>query len=219
MKPIMYIGAVLALTSPAAAQEFTGGELGFEYNQLLDDGSFDGTNYFAGVEVGITRSFSFGLNLSQLDFQDDTSTATLHGIYHMNDTTSFGAFYSAKEDDVRIIGVEGGIEIWGGDIGGFIGQLSDGTDDAIVFGLDSNTPIGNSAFSVFTDFDIAADDDIAASTNEIGVGYTINGGPEVFVQYGRADVSASGVSGSTDYIGFGAQIQFGAERGTTFDVR
>ena len=219
MKPIMFIGAVLALTTPASAQQFTGGELGFEYNQLLDDGSFDGTNYYAGVEVGITRDFSFGLNLSQLDFEADTSTATLHGIYHLNDTTSFGLFYSASEGDTSTVGLEGGIEIWGGDIGGYLGQISVDEEDALIFGLDSNNPIGNSAFSVFTDFDIVADDDVALSTNEIGLEYTINGGADVYIQYGRADLATGAGSGSTDYIGFGAQIQFGAERGTTFDVR
>jgi len=191
MKRISTVCAVIALATPAVAQEFTGGELGFEYNQLTDNGDLDGANYYAGLEIAFNRQFSVGVNLSQLDFVIEQTSATVHGIYHLNDITSLGAFYAAGENDLRTIGVEGGIEILGGDVGAYLGQLSDGSDDAFVFGLDSNTPLGGSDFSLFTDFYLVGDSDLAVSTSEIGVSYTISGGPDLFVQVGQVEAAAA----------------------------
>lgn len=218
MKIILSTAALIAASTPVVAQQFTGGELGFEYNQLLDDGEVDGTNYYAGAEIGFTRDFSIGVNVANLDFTGEDTRATLHGIYHLNDVSSVGLFVAGGDNDTRSYGIEGGMELFGGDIGGYIGQISLDDEDALAIGLSSNTPIGAN-FSFFTDFDIVADEAVAVSTNEIGFEYTIAGGPDLFAQYGRIDLDTTAGDGSTDYIGVGARIEFGAGRGTTFEGR
>lgn len=218
MKIFLKTAALIAAASPVFAQEFTGGELGFEYNQLTDDGEIDGTNYYAGAEVAFSRDFSIGLNVANLDFVGEDTRATLHGIYHLNDTSSVGLFVAGGDNDTTSVGVEGGMELFGGDIGGYIGQISLDDESALAIGLSSNTPIGAN-FTFFTDFDIVADEQVAVSTNEIGIEYNIAGGPDLFAQYGRIDLDTTGGDGSTDYFGVGARIEFGAERGTTFEAR
>ena len=218
MKIILSAAAMIAAASPLMAQQFTGGELGFEYNQLLDDGDIDGTNYYAGAEMGFTRDVSVGVNIVNLDFSGEDTRATLHGIYHLNEMSSVGLFVAGGDSDTKSYGIEGGMELFGGDIGGYIGQISNDDDEALIVGLSSNTPIG-AGFTFFTDFDIVADDAVAVSTNEIGVEYTIAGGPDLFAQVGRIDLDTTAGDGSTDYIGVGARIEFGAARGTTFEGR
>ena len=160
MKILLSTAAFAVVAAPVFAQEFTGGELGFEYNQLIDNDEIDGTNYYAGAEMAFNRDFSVGFNIANLDFSGEDTSATLHGIYHMNDTTSLGVFVAGGDNDTTSYGIEGGTELFGGDIGGYIGQIQVDDEDALIFGLSSNTPLGAS-FTVFTDFDIVADEDVA----------------------------------------------------------
>lgn len=218
MRTFLSTAALIAVASPVFAQEFTGGELGFEYNQLLDDGEIDGTNYYAGAEVAFSRDFSVGVNAANLDFTGEDTRATLHGIYHLNDAVSLGVFVAGGDNDTTSLGVEGGMELFGGDIGGYIGQISVEDEDAFTIGLSSNTPIGAN-FTFFTDFDIVADEQVAVSTNEIGIEYNIANGPDLYAQYGRINLDTTTGDGSTDFFGVGARIEFGAGRGTTFEAR
>lgn len=218
MRNLLPIVALLTATTPAFAQQFTGGELGVEYNQLSDSSSVDGTLYHGGVEVAFNRDFSFSLNLESQNFPGDFNVATVHGIYHLSEETSVGLFYSASDEDFTNFGIEGGIEIWDGDIGGYIGQVDVDGETAVIFGLSSNNPIGAN-FSLFSDLDLVADSDIAVSTQEYGVEYNIPGGADIYAQYGIVEAFTAAGSGSTDYFGIGARIQFGAERGTTFETR
>lgn len=219
MKLPTAVAALLCSVSPLAAQEFTGGELGFEYNQSFDDSDVDGTSYFAGAEMAINREFSFGVDLADIDGADVSTQATFHGIYHLSDAASVGAFYSYKDEDAATYGIEGGIEIWGGDVSGYVGRISVDDESAFIIGFDSSNPIADSNFSLFSDFDLVSDDEVAITTNEIGVEYNIPQGADIYALYGQASAFADGGSGSTDYFGVGARIRFGAERGTTFEAR
>lgn len=219
MRLLTFSAALVCSVSPLAAQQFTGGELGFEYNQSFEDSDVDGTSYFAGVEMAVNREFSIGLDLADIDGADVSTQATLHGMYHLNDQSTVGAFYTYKDEDASLFGIEGGIEIWGGDISGHIGRLSVDDETAFVFGLDSRNPISDSSFSLFSDFDLVSDDEVAISTNELGVEYNFPAGADVYALYGQASAFADGGSDSTDYFGVGARIRFGAERGTTFSAR
>jgi hypothetical protein len=211
--------ATLLVASPAVAQQFTGGELGVEYNSLLDADDVDGTSYFAGAELSFNREFAVAVDVSNIEaVGENGNDVTLHGIYHLNDNASMGLFYSRDNDDAAKIGIEGGIEFMGGDISAYVGQLQIDDETALVVGFSSDTPIYQN-ISVFTDFDIVGDDSLAISTNEIGVEYAFDQGPEVYAQFGRFNVEAGGVSADQDYVGIGARIKFGAARGTTFEAR
>ena len=223
-KNTMILAAALAVVSSGAmAQEFTGGELGVEYNTFIDGIDLDGTSYYAAVEIGIGQQFGFALDANQVDVGDSTSDArfTAHAIYHLGATSSVGLFYAqspSADVDNAGFGLEGGVAFMGGDVGGYIGSQEVGSEDVFILGLDSNTPVSEN-FIVFSDFDIVADNDVGASTSELGLIYEIDNGPELYAQVGRFTVRADGDSASETYIGVGARITFGAARGTTFEGR
>jgi len=217
--PFAALGVLLSAI-PAAAQEFTGGELSLEYNFDADNSGSNSTSYSGGVEFAFGREYAIGVSVAGVNLGDDdqASSMTLHGLYHLSSTATVGAFYSQGEDDASAFGVQGGTVFGSGEIGGYIGQRSFGDTDVIAFGLESRTPFMDQ-FVFFTDFDLVADNDAGVSTNELGVTYTFDQGPEAFVQVGQATAYANGSSVSDEYIGFGARISFGAKRGTTFDAR
>ncbi len=210
----------LALVSPAMAQEFSGGELGIEFNAFASDTDVNGTSYSGGVEFSFGREYAIAVTAENFGFGGDTSTnnVTLHGIYHMNQRASLGLFYSQNENNVEGYGFEGGTSFAGTDIGGYIGQKSFEGEDVVIVGLESRTPI-NDQITFFTDFDIVGDDEIAGSTSELGVSYLFDAGPEAYVQVGSASAFTEFGNESEAYIGVGAKISFGAARGTTFDTR
>ncbi len=225
----MFYKAAIAATvlsvvsTPLFAQEFVGGELGIEYNRSVDDGDVDGVSYNAAAEMGINRNIGFGLDVDKFDVSGGGSDPrlTLHGIYHVNERASVGAFYAQSPGvdlDNASFGIEGGMALWGGDVGAYLGQQQVGDEDVMIFGLSSKTPISGQ-FAAFTDFDLVGDSDVALSTSEIGVTYQMQNGPEFYGQYGRATGTVGSASASADYFGLGARITFGAARGTTFEGR
>lgn len=214
---------IAAASTPAFAQQFTGGELGIEYNTFLDDTDIDGVSYNAAAEMAVTREFGLAFDVDKFDIGDSGSDPrlTLHGIYHLSGSASVGAFYAQSpgaDFDNASYGIEGGTAFMRGDIGGYIGMQEAGDGEVFIFGMSSKTPVGGS-FSVFTDFDLVADDTLAASTNEVGVTYQMTNGPEFYGQVGQVSASTGGASASETYIGLGARITFGAARGTTFEGR
>lgn len=225
----MFYKAAIAATvltvagTPAFAQEFTGGELGIEYNTFVDNFDIDGVSYNGAAEIAFTRDIGFGLDVDKFDIGEGGSDPriTLHGIYHLSETASVGAFYAQSpgvDIDNASYGIEGGTAFLGGDVGGYIGMQDVGDVDVVIFGLDSKTPI-TEKFSAFTDFDLVADTNVAVSTSELGISYQMQNGPEFYGQYGSLSAATGGGSASTDYIGIGARITFGATRGTTFEGR
>jgi hypothetical protein len=210
----------LGLASPTIAQEFSGGELGVEFNAFADDTDVNGTSYSGGVEFSFGREYAIAVTAENFGFggESTTNNVTLHGIYHLNQGASLGLFYSQNENNIEGYGFEGGTNFGGTDIGGYIGQKSFDGEDVVIAGLESRTPI-NSQITFFTDFDIVGDDDVAGSTSELGVSYLFDAGPEAYVQVGSASAFTDFGSASEAYIGVGAKISFGAARGTTFDTR
>ena len=74
------------LSTAFGAQEFVGGTLELEYT------SFDGadvTSYNGEVEFAINRQFGVELDWNGASSDSEpASSATLHGIYHMSNTSS-----------------------------------------------------------------------------------------------------------------------------------
>lgn len=220
VKSVVTALIALASVSPVIAQEFSGGEIGLEYNAFTNDSDINGASYSGGVEFSFGREYAIAITAENVGFGGDNTpnNVTLHGIYHMNQGASVGLFYSQNENDVEGYGLQGGTNFGGTDVGGYIGQKSFSGESVVVLGLESRTPY-NEQITFFTDFDVVGDEDVAGSTSEVGVTYLFDAGPEAYVQVGRASAFTDFGSDSETYIGVGAKISFGAARGTTFDTR
>lgn len=218
--------ALLAVVgSGAMAQGITGGSIGVEVTQPTDFDEFVGTNYFGAIEYGINRQFAVSADVSSYRFDSldqDATSATLHGVYHLSDTASLGLFYGQDklEDDssINIYGVEGGTEFMGGQVEGYVG-MADNESDTMIYGVDGNYAFtesislkGGAAFS-------DSGDDGSASTISVGAEYTITGGPSLYAEVGNVNVERGVIDESETFVGIGARINFGTARGTTFGQR
>lgn len=211
--------ALMALASPVLAQGFTGGELTIDAYAFSEGDDPTGTNYSGALEYSVNRSISVAGAISVYDFSlldESVTNVTLHGIYHLSDEASVGAFVgneSSGDDDVSFYGIEGGYETGQFEVEGYIAAY-DNDDDSTVLGLsgayqfnDTISGIANIGFGSIGDQDY--------TRLSAGAEYEFIAGPSVYAEIG----SISSDEVDSTFIGLGASIQFGAERGTTFDRR
>lgn len=220
-----FAAAVIAVVgSPVLAQGISGGQLGIEYSAPTDGSDFGGTTYSGGLEYAISRQFAVGVDISGYkpdNIDTDFTSATLHGIYHLSDTASAGVFFGrdfVDNADANIYGIEGGTEFMGGTVGGYIGKSDGDAADATLFGVDGAYALSN-GFSVIGDFDRISVDDTAISQISLGAEYGMNAGPSFYAKVGNVSADDNGTTESQTFFTIGAQVAFGAGRGTTFDQR
>lgn len=216
--------ALCVLSAPVAAQ-VTGGSLDIEYDFPTDGGDLGGTTYSGAIEYGFTRDFSVSLDIAgyRLDnINTDATNVTVHGIYHLDDLTSFGAFIGsdATEDSDRqsLYGIEAGTEFGTAEVEAYVAAFDGENEDATLFGADGKYDFGN-GFSAIASYGLATSDDIDLSRLALGAEYEIAGGPQFYAEIGTVDADGFGVTAEETFIGLGARVAFGAERGTTFGQR
>ncbi len=223
-KTAVCAAAFSALSTFAFGQGFTGGQLSIEYNAPTSGDDFGGTTYSGGLEYSINRQFAVAVDASSYRLDNINTTAssfTLHGIYHLSESASVGAFAgqdSASDSNVMLYGIEGGTEFSGGVIGGYFALSNGDSDDATMFGLDASYAL-NEAFTIVGDLDVTSLDDDTATNISVGAEYQMPRGPKFYGHIGSLNADGNGVGGNETYVGLGARIEFGAARGTTFDQR
>jgi hypothetical protein len=219
------IAAVLlaAVSAPASAQ-VTGGSLGIEYSAPTDGGDFGGTAYYGAIEYAFNRDISVAADLSgyRLDnINTDASSLTLHGIYHIDETLSVGAFYGVdrvNEGNVALYGLEGGTEFMGGQVEGYLGRVDGTLSTATIVGVDGLYGLSN-GFSLTGSVDLSRQDDTDISRFALGTQYDMQDGPQFFAEIGSVSAENGGIAADDTFIGVGARVAIGANRGTTFDPR
>lgn len=153
--------------------------------------------------------------------EDNGTSLTLHGIYHLSDSASAGVFVgadSANGTGNPVYGIEAGSEILEGHVEGYVGLL-DSDNAATLFGISGEYDVIN-GFAAIGSFDLSSSDDgDGVNRFAIGTEYTMVNGPLFFAEVGQTNLDTSGVSSSATFIGVGAKVAFGAGRGTTFGPR
>lgn len=215
---------VLMVASPAVAQ-VTGGSLDIEYDFPTDGGDLGGTTYSGAIEYSITRDFAVSLDIAgyRLDNLDtDATSLTLHGVYHMDEMTSFGAFVGsdAIEDSDRetLFGLEAGTEFGAAEFESYLGALDGEGETVTLAGVDGKYDFGN-GLSAIGSAGLASADDIDITRFAVGAEYEVVGGPQFYAEIGNVSAEADGIDADETFIGLGARVAFGAERGTTFGQR
>ena len=218
--------------SPALAQGFTGAEVNLEYQTFSqDDVESDAMTFSAGVEFGITRAISVGADFSVYNpgeeegaaDESNPSSVTLHGMYHLNDSATVGAFYGRDTiDDLELdyYGIEAGYETVNFEIGGYLGTGEENGEEFALLGMDAAYYFG--AFAVTGAISSAGTDGLTAATVELGGRYSFNETFDLYAELGSIGVDFSGdaeVDEEASYIGLGVTMTVGADRGTTFGPR
>jgi hypothetical protein len=224
MNKLSFIAALsfAAFSQSAVAGEVTGGAIGFDYSAFSDDSvvTIDKQTLWGSVEYGFSRDFSVQGDLAFAKFGAtdlDANNVTLHGIYHLDDATSFGAFIGrdkVESEGLTFYGAEAGSEFGAFDGEAYLAYADDSGEDGTLFGL-SGMYNATEAFGFGMDYyrlDVGSDDiSTVALTTEYRMERLV-----LSAEVGQAD--ANGV-GSESYFGFGARMTFGADRGTTFARR
>lgn len=216
--------ALLMVAAPAAAQ-VTGGSLDIEYDFPTGGGDLGGTTYSGAIEYSITRDFSISFDAAgyRLDnISNDATNLTLHGIYHLDDMTSFGAFIGSDalsdSDRQSLYGIEAGTEFGTAEVEAYVAAFDGADEDATLFGADGKYAFGN-GFSAIASYGLASGDSADLSRLALGAEYEVSGGPEFYAEIGTVNADGFGVDAEETFIGLGARVAFGAERGTTFGQR
>ncbi|ETD83409.1 hypothetical protein [Rhodobacter capsulatus] len=226
MKRIILTAAcAAALFSHAAmAGELTGASIGLDYNTLMNDdnGRLDKKTLSGSAEYGIDPNFSLQGDLAYAkvrSLEADGYEATVHGIYHANDTASFGVFAGRSDSNelglgLNYTGLEAGLEFGAFESDIYLASGTQNDMNATLLGL-GTTYNASEAASVGLSYDRAEVVTLDASRVQLEGEYRI-GQYAVTAQVGHAKFEDAY---SDNYIGVGAKMTFGAKRGATFDRR
>ena len=227
MKNHILAAVILAAAAGSAQAQgfgFSGGEISAEALAYSDSRDIGKTAYSGALEFGITQHISVAVDLGfyglqTLDLQADT--ATIHGIYQLNETVSLGAFYGQDTldgDDARLFGIEGGTEFGAAAVEGYFAKLDGAGDNATLLGV-SGTYGFSQSISALGSFNIADLGDASSNRLALGGQYTIANGPDLWAEIGTVKIDDGVISSDDTFISIGARIEFGAARGTTFGRR
>lgn len=217
--------AAMGLAHGALAVEVTGGTAEIGYSTFTSNSNVSRTFGAGGLEVGFTRAFSLQFDLAFYGFNavnDTGRSATIHSIYHVNDTTSLG-FFIGNDDvsgiDANFYGIEGGFELETLDAELYLASGDDNGISGSLMGVSLKHDLGNS-FGLTGQLDHADfNGGIDFTRFSVGVSYDLSPTAVLYGEVGSLSASALGLSGSESFIGIGARINFGADRGVTFKRR
>ena len=222
---VLALSAALAFgATTAQAVEVTGGSVGLSYSAFADDTDFSRLGLDGSVELGFNRNLSlqFDAGYSDFDFVDeDSHLLGLHGIYHWDEATSFGAFYTREEalgGDADILGLEAGYEMLDWDFEGYLAHVDTDAGDGTLGGIKARYALAE-GFGISGSYDRLGSDGDDLSRFAMRLDREVSPTTNLFLEVGSAKVDVGGISESEPFVGLGGEINFGADRGTTFDQR
>ncbi|MFT4960916.1 MAG: hypothetical protein ACI92Z_002002 [Paracoccaceae bacterium] len=146
----------------------------------------------------------------------------MHTVFHVNETTSLGAFVgneNAAGDNGTYYGIEGGFEFTGLDAELYLSTGDYSGVSGEIFGIDLSHGFDNN-FAVTGKLDYATfNEGVDLTRVSVGVDYDLSPTSVLYGEIGNLNATAFGLSGSKNFIGVGARINFGAARGVTFKNR
>jgi hypothetical protein len=229
MRPILATAALAAiLPLSATAFEMTGATVGLSYGQLTDETDLDRVDLGGAVEFGFSQNFAVqaDLGFAQFGASDlDLTSLALHGIWHASDVSSLGLFLGRDTAEIgpddasqSFLGIEVGYGEGGFDAEAFfaVADTDGGNGTAAGVTLDWGiTPVIGLGLTV----DRLSGDDIDLTALALRGSYDVTPQAELYAEVGTMDVDVGGLSADSTFIGIGAEVNFGAARGATFDRR
>ena len=217
--------AAFTLAHGAHAIEVNGGTVELGYSSLIDITSLSSTKFTGGMEVGITRAFALQFDLGFFKSNSNGKTGrntAMHAIYHVNDTTSLGAFASNDSvlgGNITYYGVEGGFEFTGFDAEVYLAAVDDSGVSGTLLGLNLHHRFDNN-FGITGKIDhTSLGGGVDLTLFSVGVDYSLTPSSMLYAEIGSLEASVLGLSASQSFVGVGARINFGAARGVTFKRR
>lgn len=223
--PALTLTAALALgATTAQAVEVTGGSVGLSYSAFADETDLNQWGLEGSMELGFNRNLSLQIDAAYRDFDFtniDSTLLGLHGIYHMNEATSLGVFYTLEDiegEEADIYGLEAGYEVQQWQFEGYIANVDTDLGDATLGGIKARYEM-QEGFGLTGSYERSDDDTGDLSRFAIRLDRDVSVNTNLFLEVGSAKAEAGGVKISEPFVGLGGEIAFGADRGTTFEQR
>ena len=223
--PALTLTAALALGATAAqAVEVTGGSVGLSYSAFTEDTDLTRLGLEGSVEFGFTRNLGLQIDTGYSDFGVtgvNTHSLGLHGIYHLDEATSFGAFYTEEDIegfDLDIYGLEVGHEANGWNFEGYIAQGEVMDTEGNMLGFKARHELAND-MGLTGSYDRVDSSGVEVSRVAVRLDRDVAQSTNLFVEVGSAKAEGAAGNISDPFVGLGGTINFGAARGATFDVR
>lgn len=227
--------STLIIAQPALSLEVTGGDVALGYSafsEKVEGEALSRTSIDGSLELGFTKEIGLQADFGVQKFEqlsnlgaDNATNFTLHGLYHVSDTATFGIFYGSDDlEDLKLdfYGLEVGVEGANFDAEGYFGtgELDGVSGDGTVFGM-SGAYYLNPMFELIGSYAKASfDGDLDVSVFEAGVGYNATDNIQLAATLGRLTGELDGFgSDSENYFTLEAEYSFGAARGATFGER
>lgn len=218
----------LLLAGAASAQAFQGAELSVEALTFDGDDTETFSNYRGAAEIGVPGGFGLAADLSFYNFgdgDDGIRNVTVHGLTDALPFATWGLFYARDANDDAssdTFGAEAARSFGGLDVEGYLGFGDEDGNEFRLAGFDGTFDLG-SAFAVTGSGALLDTDGGDVGRLSVGGEFRFAGGrgPALYAEVGRigADDEASGVDDGSTFVGVGARIAVGANRGTTFGSR
>ncbi len=223
--PALTLTAALAFgATTAQAVEVTGGSVGLSYSAFADETDLNQWGLEGSMELGFNRNLSLQIDAAYRDFDFtniDSTLLGLHGIYHMNEATSLGVFYTLEDiegEEADIFGFEAGYEVQQWQFEGYIASVDTDLGDATLGGIKARYEM-QEGFGLTGSYERSDDDTGDLSRFAIRLDRDVSVNTNLFLEVGSAKAEAGGVKISEPFVGLGGEIAFGADRGTTFEQR
>ena len=217
--------AGVAWTGVASAQEFRGAEVSAEVLSYTDEGDIAQTTYRGSLEFGVFGGFGIAADLSFYNFGDDDKVrdGTLHFLYDAMAVATVGGFYSHESYDdgsTDSFGFEAERNMGSAGIEGYLGFADDQGTDYRFAGIDASYEVTPN-ISVLGSAALIDGNEVGSSRLSIGGEYRFGDGPAVYAQVGRINIDFDGAAEDSNetFVGVGARIAVGPNRGTTFESR
>lgn len=218
--------ATVLLAGASQAQEvnLVGGRINLAYSEFTSDTSFAKATLDGSMELGFGQNIGLQMDLGLNAFNAANEQGTnvgLHGLYHVDQTTSLGAFYSVdtvEGTNTSLYGVEAGHSFGDGGVDGYLGQSSGDGSTATIFGL--NGTVRFSDFGIGASLDYTSVENVSLTRIGIQGSCRIGDMSKIYVEVGQlhGDIDGFGLD-SESYVKLGATFNLGPKHGTTFGSR
>ncbi|MDF1729719.1 MAG: hypothetical protein P1U53_18435, partial [Sulfitobacter sp.] len=219
---------VVAAVSAAQAVEITGGSVELSYSAFTGETDLNKTNIEGAFELAWSQNFSTQFDVGRDSFGAsdlDVLSLGLHGVYHLDEGTSFGAFYTHEgadtfgfNDEVDIFGLEFGHDAGKFEIEGYAGRGEAAGIDGTMMGLS-----GRYAITERVGFSGALDridvEGLELESVTLKLDGHVSENLNMYVEVGSGKAELFGVSETEPFVGVGGKVTFGAKRGATFERR
>ena len=215
---------LLLTTAPAAlAFEVTGGSVQLGYSTYTDNllKDLDKTSLQGSIEVAFGPNFVMQADLGFANYgvtDEDSTSIGLHSIYALGDATALGLYFNSDQmydGSLSSMGLE--MKHQAGIVGleGYLGYADDNAIEGMVYGARADFDISGNT-TVGLRYDGTDKDVLDLSRLSLTGEHTFANGFALTAELGSADVAGSGSEG---FVGIGAKMAFGRNRGATFNDR